>query len=159
LISRATAPTEKLWLANLRDHKTAHRAKERTIYIGPLGQRQIAPHLLKGADEYVFVPQWKRSNGHYTTDSYRRAIQRACERRYARKVKLWAKRYPDRHYPRALVKWSPNQLRKATATSIRAKLDVESAASVLGHSSPTVTGEHYAARDRQRAIEAARLLG
>ena len=101
----------------------------------------------------------KQPGKRYTSDSYRRAIHRACDRRHRRKVKLWKKRYSDRPYPRQLVKWSPNQLRKAAATEIRGKLDVEHAASLLGHSSSKVTGDHYASANQQRAIEAAKLLG
>ena len=58
-----------------------------------------------------------------------------------------------------IERWSPNQLRKRAATEIRSKLDVEYAASILGHSSSIVTADHYAAHDRQRAVEAARKLG
>jgi integrase len=76
----------------------------------------------------------------YTSDSYRRAIQRVCERR-------------------GIDSWSPNQLRKRAATAIREEFDVEHAASVLGHSSSVVTAQHYAEACRERAMKAARKLG
>jgi integrase len=149
--------TGDIWVYIPEYHKTEHRGKKRQIYIGPKAQKILGPWLLKAdGDGYIFPTS---RAAHYTTDSYRQLIQRACERRHARKAALWTKRYPDRPYPRPLVKWSPNQIRKAAATSIRAVLDVEHAASILGHSSATVTGDHYAAADRRRAIEAAKLLG
>lgn len=125
-----------IWVYTPEHHKTEHHGKSRAIYIGPKGQCLLAPWILKSG-EFVF-PSGRSPQ--YTTDSYRRAIHRVCERH-------------------DLSQWSPNQLRKAAATEVRSKLDVEHAASLLGHSSATVTGDHYAAHDRQRAIEAAKLLG
>jgi integrase len=128
--------SEDVWVYTPEHHKTEHRGKSRSIYLGPKAQAVLARWLLKSG-KYVFST---RHSDHYTTDSYRRAIQRTCERY-------------------GLENWSPNQLRKAAATEVRSKLDVEHAASLLGHSSATVTGDHYAAHDKQRAIEAAKLLG
>jgi len=125
-----------VWEYVPKEHKTKHRGKRRTIYIGPRGQEIVGPYLLRATD-YVF-PSGRSAK--YTSDSYRRAVHRACERH-------------------GLPKWSPQQLRKAAATDIRKTLDVEHAASILGHSSATVTGEHYAAADKRRALEAAKLLG
>lgn len=53
---------------------------------------------------------------------------------------------------------SPQQLRKAAATEARRSLDVEHAASLLGHSSSVVTQDHYAAADRQRRIDPVKTL-
>ncbi len=128
--------TGDVWEYRPQRHKTQHRGKSRTIYIGPRAQEILAPWVLKAGD---FVFPTRRSN-RYTPDSYRRAIQRVC----------------DRH---GIPQWSPNQLRKAAATDVRSKLDVEHAASLLGHSSATVTASHYAVHDRERGIEAARMLG
>jgi len=125
-----------VWTYTPESHKTEHRGKVRTIYIGPKGQAILAPWLVKATD-YVFPTRRAR---HYTSDSYRRAITRVCEKH-------------------GIPRWSPHQLRKAAATKIRSALDVESAASVLGHSSSVVTQQHYAAADRARAIEAAKVLG
>jgi integrase len=128
--------SEDIWVYIPERHKTEHHGKRRAVYIGPKAQAVLGPWLLKSG-EFVF------SSGrasHYSTDSYRRAIHRACERH-------------------GTEKWAPHQLRKAAATEVRNKLDVEHAASLLGHSSATVTGDHYAAHDRQRGLDAARLLG
>ena len=82
----------------------------------------------------------KRSAGvAYTTDSYRRAIHRACE-----KAKV--------------AKWGPNRLRHTAATEIRRNFDIEAARTVLGHSTSKVT-EIYAEQDICKAMEVARQIG
>ena len=63
----------------------------------------------------------------YTTQSYRKAIHRACEK--AR-----------------IERWSPNQLRHTAATRIRAEFGLEAAQVILGHSKADVT-QVYAERD------------
>jgi integrase len=117
-------------------HKTQHRGKSRVVYIGPKAREILAPWMLK-AGEYIF-PSGRSPR--YTTGTFQQAVYRTCRRH-------------------DITQWSPNQLRKAAATDVRSKLDVEHAASLLGHSSATVTGQHYAANDRHRGIEAAKLLG
>ena len=128
--------SDDVWLYTPQSHKNKHRGKSRSIYIGPKAQAILAQYILKSED-FLF-PSGRAER--YTPDSYRRAVHRACERH-------------------KLTKWSPHQLRKAAATQVRSALDVESAASLLGHSSPTVTANHYASADQKRAIEAAKLLG
>ena len=140
-----------VWVCTLKHHKTAHRGKARKIYIGPRAQSILAPWLLKHARfEHVWI---HRAGAPYSTDSYRRAIQRAVERAN------WDREKEAGDDASNLPTWSPQQVRKTTATEIRRQLDVESAASVLGHSSSIVTQEHYASADQRRAIEAAKRLG
>ena len=128
----------EVWVYTPSRHKTQHRGKDRFIYIGPKAQSIVAPYLLKASETGFLFPTSR--SGHYTTGTYQQAIYRACKQN-------------------GLKQWSPNQLRKAAATDVRKHLDVESAASLLGHSSSVVTQQHYAAADQQRAIEAAKLLG
>lgn len=75
----------------------------------------------------------------YSTDSYRRAIHRACD-------KVGVKR------------WSPNRLRHTAATEVRAKFGLEAAQIVLGHSAADVT-QIYAERDLAKGAEVARQIG
>jgi integrase len=56
----------------------------------------------------------RRVSDHYTTGSYRKAIQDACA-----KAKV----------PR----WAPNQLRHACATLVRRKFGLEESQAILGH--------------------------
>ncbi len=110
-----------VWECRLQEHKTAHRGKNRTIYIGPRAQSVLAPWLLKAGS---FVWSWGRDKP-YTADSYRRAISRPIDR-------VNEKRREEDASADLIPNWSPNQVRKAAATRIRATLDVEHAASILG---------------------------
>jgi len=65
---------------------------------------------------------------HYTKDSYRRAIVRACRKA-------------------GVEPWSPNRLRHSRATLIREKYGVEAAQVVLGHSDAMLTAAVYAERN------------
>lgn len=76
----------------------------------------------------------RRFAPHYSVNSYRQAIQRACD---------------EAEVPR----WSPNQLRHAAATRIRKEYGLEVARTVLGHSSSAVT-EIYAELDLNQAVRA-----
>lgn len=45
-----------VWTIRLVEHKTAHKGKSRTIFIGPKAQAILAPYLLRGADDPCFSP-------------------------------------------------------------------------------------------------------
>ena len=132
------------------------------IFIGPQAQDVLRPYLVRAHDAYCFdpresailetshdtattqranakCPRPSRRGDHYTKDSYRRAVDRACRR--------------------AEVKpWSPNQLRHSLATDIREKYGIEAAQNVLGHAKADVT-QIYAERDRQQAAKIMREVG
>ena len=56
--------------------------------------------------------------------------------------------------------WNPGQLRHAKATSLRAKIGIEAARTVLGHRlGSEVTETVYAERDLQQAVDAAKRFG
>jgi integrase len=75
----------------------------------------------------------KRPPGHcYSTASYRRAIQRACNE---------AK----------IEKWSPNQLRHTAATRFRRRYGIEVARIILGHTN-VMTTQIYAEADLTKAL-------
>ena len=76
---------------------------------------------------------------HYTTGSYRRAIQRACD-------------------IAGIDKWSPHQLRHNAATAIRKKFGLEAAQLLLGHAKADVT-QMYAEVNQAKAVEVAGKLG
>ena len=81
----------------------------------------------------------RQFHDHYTTDSYRRAIHRACGKA-------------------GVLRWSPNQLRHNAATHLRKEFDVDVARIILGHQSPAVT-EIYAERDMAKAAEVMMKIG
>lgn len=155
----------EVWLWRPADHKTAHAGKGRVVLFGPRAQVILALHLaVVGAEGgYVFSPRRvverlqaelrrekkltgksgslsKRPPGErYTSNSYQRAIRKACDRA-------------------GVVPWHSNMLRHAAATAIRAAFGLEAAQHVLGHSRADVT-QTYAERDLAKAVDAMRRAG
>ena len=89
------------------------------------------------------------------TDSYRRAIHRACDKAFPPsepleddQLRIW----------RSEHRWSPNQLRHTRGTEIRKQFGLEAAQVILGHSAANVT-EIYAERDAEKARNVARKSG
>ena len=82
----------------------------------------------------------RRASNRYTTDSYRRAIVRACDRA-------------------GVDRWHPHQLRHTYATEIRRQYGLEAARILLGHSSALVTEAVYAERDERAALRIAAEIG
>ena len=84
---------------------------------------------------------------HYTNESYRRAIARACRKADA----AARKQHPNAKPDEALVPaWHPHQLRHNAATRLRKEFGIEAARVVLGHRSSAVT-ELYAELDATKA--------
>ena len=79
-------------------------------------------------------PKPKRTaREHYNVASYRRGIQRACEKA-------------------GVERWSPHQLRHTAATKLRREHGIEAARVILGHRSAEVT-EIYAEIDQEKALQ------
>lgn len=130
--------SDEVWQYVPRSHKTEHHGMDRMIFIGPQAQKVITPLLRERPDRYVFRPEdavtYPNNYGErYSVDSYRRAIQRACERE-------------------EVPSWSPNQLRHTAGTEIRKKFGLEASQVVLGHTNAKVT-EIYAERNMDLARE------
>ena len=116
----------------------------------------------------------KRSAGEkYTTESYRRAIHRACDtafpapeplrRREGESVKRWQERLTDKERVelgqwQSDHRWSPNRLRHSAGTEIRKRYGLEAAQVILGHASADVT-QVYAERDLAKAVDIMREVG
>jgi len=156
----------KVWLYRPGRHKSEHHGHERMVPLGPRAQSVLEPFLDRDAEAHLFSPREAEEarNGrrsltakgrrtrrrqtakrkrpwrdHFDVATYRRAIQRACERADS---------------PR----WHPHQLRHNAATALREQFGIEVARVVLGHRSAAVT-EIYAEIDRERAIEAMAEVG
>ena len=98
----------------------------------------------------------KRAAGdHYTTITYRRAIERACDKAFLAPAELDEK--AKREWYRA-HRWTPNRLRHATATDIRKRYGLEAAQIILGHAKADVT-QVYAERDIAKAVQVMREVG
>lgn len=149
-----------VWTYGPDQHKTAHHGRERTIYIGPRAQRILAPFMAdRPVDAFLFSPceaererhdeapthrrpdqkanakKTDRTIGdHYTTTSYRRAIERAC-----RKAKVPA--------------WTPHRLRHNAGTLIRRDHGIEAAQLMLGHARCDTTQVYAEVNDgKARAV-------
>ncbi len=84
---------------------------------------------------------------HYTSESYRRAIARACEKA----DKVAREQHPDAKPDDVFVPaWHPHQLRHNAATRLRKEFGIEAARVVLGHRTAAVT-EVYAEMDQAKA--------
>ena len=81
----------------------------------------------------------RAAGDHYSRDSYRRAIERACK---AAKIESWG----------------PNRLRHTRATELRRSHGLDAAQVVLGHTEAFVT-QIYAERDFQKAEQVMRVVG
>ncbi len=101
-------------------------------------QSKITPSQIKRAGKKKLHPRWYPRDA-YTTDSYRQAIQRACDKA-------------------GVPRWSPNQLRHNAGTKARKEFGLDGAQALLGHSNAKVT-EIYAALDYEKAEEIARKIG
>lgn len=176
-----------LWLYTPSSHKTEHFGHQRAVELGPKAQKAIKPFLKQNLEAFLFSPaeavaDWqadkrrrrkskvqpsqrdrstpnskRKPADRYTTDSYRRAIQRACEKAWpvppetkadAEKVKAWVKNHS----------WHPHQLRHNYATRIRKEFGVEAARILLGHRSAVMT-ELYAEIDRGRVRDIVARVG
>lgn len=197
-----TLGKDGVWTYRPQSHKTAHHGKERRILIGPKGQGVLRPFLDRDPDAYCFspresqaerdatrrakrnaetvkIPRPREYRDHYTKDTYRRAIERACEEAFGmprelRDVAATVARMKDAsEAERAAAKerltraaaewrkehcWSPNQLRHSRATIIRERYGIEAAQVVLGHSDPKTT-QIYAERDFAMAARIMREIG
>jgi len=116
----------------------------------------------------------RRSPGQrYTTCSYRRAIQRACDqgfpppealaRREGETKAQWRKRLTKKQKKelaawRRAHRWHPHQLRHNYATEVRREFGLEAAQILLGHTKADVT-QIYAERDMDRAATVAAKIG
>jgi len=158
-----------IWVYKPEHHKTAFHGHQRFIPMGPKAQAILAPYLLRIKTDYCFKPtvsniqarqrrHKKRKtplscgnrpgtnnrgiqqfNECFDTNSYRKAITRACK---AAKVE----------------RWYPHQLRHTAATDIRREFGLDAARAVLGHRSPAIT-EVYAELDLAKAEKVAKMMG
>ena len=101
----------------------------------------------------------------YSSDSYRRAIHRACDKAFPHpelsKLKareLTVQQKAELRQWQKAHRWSPNRLRHTAATEVRREFGLEAAQVMLGHSQANVT-QLYAERDLAKGFEVARRIG
>lgn len=153
-----------VWIANIRDHKTAHRGRERVLFFGPKAQAVLRPFMLRPTESFLFSPKEAEAERYgkcevhrrpdqkpkprktdrtlgdcYTVSSYRRAIEYACEKA-------------------EITVWNPYRLRHNAATEVRRLYGLEAAQVLLGHAHADVT-QVYAERDIEKARSIAAEIG
>jgi integrase len=150
-----------VWIFRPLSHKLEHQGRERIIFIGPDGQVVLKPWLRDNPTEFIFGPRQLRE--YDLRDQPAPRPRTAWERRH-RKRRVLRDRYTSNGYLQAIRRtcdrakvnwWSPNQLRHAAATLIRARYGVEAARTVLGHSNIGTT-QIYAEAD---LATAAKIMG
>jgi len=120
-----------VWTFRPKSFKTQHhKGRSRVIGIGPKGQMVLRPFLDATMPEVLLFRNRRRTR--INRNSYEHAIRTA-----ARKA--------------GVPSWTPNQLRYSFATKVRASHDLESAQTVLGHSTPNMTLT-YAERDLAKVM-------
>ncbi|GAB5402846.1 MAG: site-specific integrase [Aureliella sp.] len=163
--------SEAVWVAALDEHKTAHRGKDRFIYIGPQAQEILTPYLFRDPAAACFSPIESEEQRRAKKEA-ERVTPKSCGNsrgsNLARKPRVKpGPAYNTRSYAKAikyaclrgkLETWSPNQLRHSAATEIRKRFGLDAASVILGHSDIGVT-QVYAEQDREKAIEIARQVG
>lgn len=177
--------TGTLWAYSPPYHKTQHHGHERKVYLGPLAQEVLKPFLKSEISEYLFSPaeamksryariraarlsqvqpsqisrakkRPRRKPGNcYDVASYRRAIERGCDRAFPVPVGLSDVEIKDW---RNAHRWHPHQLRHNAATRLRKEFGLDAARLILGHRSAAVT-ETYAEVDQSRAAEVMARVG
>ena len=159
-----------IWFYSPPSHKTAWREKNRIIPIGPRAQAILMPYLDRPEEFYCFSPREGQALRFVEMRRMRKSIVQPSQKSRKKKKpkKTPGKKYDTRTYGRAVTSackrhgiqhWSPNQLRKAAAVTVRETFDLEHAKSVLGHHETTTTEQFYADKDLRRAIEVAKKIG
>jgi len=208
-------PGDKIWTAELNEHKTAHHGISKRIYFGPqavamlqefLQDRPLNAFLFSPAEAEVdrrrllhekrvtplscgnkpgtnrAIKPLRQPNDRYDVASYRRAIQRACERAFpppthlaCRKVeclkgsrwetsqewrlRLGSKLWEELQTWKKMHVFSPGALRHNAATRLRHEWGIEVAQCVLGHRLGSSITEIYAEANVAKAIEAIQKVG
>lgn len=153
----------EVWEYRPARHKTAHKGKERVVFLGPRAQAALASYLDGDEAAFVFSPRKAVAELHRERADHR-ATKYYASRQGWRARKADPKREPgDRYtsgsYARAIARacrkagvpeWAPNRLRHAVGTGVRERFGLEAAQVVLGHTKADVT-QVYAERNHELA--------
>ena len=178
--------SHEIWEFRPGSWKTQHRGEERIIWLGPHAQELIKTWKRKNPSEWLWQPreartEWMKEHGaekaaigkhqageQYTANTYGRAVERACEKafdmpkEYSRYFKAPADLLAELKTKAAAWRrehcWSPNQLRHAAATRIRATYGIE-LARIIFCFNDAFTTEIYAENELEKARNAIRDLG
>lgn len=155
-------------------NKMHWKGRKRIIFLGPRAQTILQPYLeRRQPQEYLFSPRESRAQFEVTkraarkTPCYPSHMARNAAKRKPRPKRSAADRYVTHALQTALRRaclragvphFSPNQIRHARATELRALDGIAAAGAVLGHKTLETT-LIYAEESLQRAAEAMRRVG
>lgn len=86
-----------VWEIRLKQHKTAHRGKVRTLYAGKKAQAILARYLLRGEDKPLFSPR-EATEIHRAEKEAKRKTRRSCGNRRGTNRKAKPKKQPGEQY-------------------------------------------------------------
>ena len=149
-----------VWTFTPAEHKTEHHGHGRSILVGPRAQRIVQPFLRSELAAYLFSPR-EAEQGRRAMDAkgHRRPGQAETRRRSNRRI---GERYTTESYRRAITRacdlagvpqWSPNQLRHNAATRLRREHGIDVAQTILGHRIGSAITEIYAEANVRKARE------
>jgi len=127
--------SKPIWIYRPQSHKSEHRGKARIIPIGPRARLLLAPLL----PEFAAMPVWRVDGKPLTPAAYGWMIAAACKRA-------------------GIPHWTPNRLRHAGATKIRAEASLDAAQVILGHATIATT-QIYAEKNVDAAMQIAAKIG
>jgi integrase len=149
--------SDSVWEATIDEHKTADLGHVRTLYFGSSAQAILKEFMGdRSLDAFLFNPQEANRERHRGCPSPRRANQMPTQRTSNRKI---GDRYTSDSYRKAIARacrkadipnWTPHQLRHNAATLIRREFGLDAAQVILGHATANVT-QIYADLDKERA--------
>jgi integrase len=163
--------TGDVWLYRPVQHKTEHLGHDRTIAIGPRGQRILLPYLLRPGGSPCFSP--KESLVQHMDEAHEnRVTPLSCghkPRPGGRKRRLAevGDSYTVASYRRAIERacaragvevWTPHRLRHTAGETVRASYGLDGCQAILGHRNARVS-EIYSELSTAKAVEIARKLG
>jgi integrase len=158
-----------VWTYTPARHKTEHRGKSRTIWLGPQAQEVLRPWLRTAVEEPLFQPteavagqlaarharrKTRRGQGNEPGDVHTPAPRRPPGNAYT--VDSYRRAIGRACDAAGIDRWHPHQLRHRFATRVRKQFGLEMAAIMLDHSSAKITDAVYAERDQAKAMEVAR---
>jgi integrase len=169
--------TGPIWLYIPPAHKGTTREKLLVVPLGPRCQAALRPYLHRQAEAFCFSPRevvgravGRRAPGtRYTTGSYRRAVERACELAFGMpaELRLVPRKLPPEERRRLLdlaaqwrqkYCWNPHQLRHSAVQRAKQARGLDGARAYVGHSAVKTT-QIYEQRDLDLACEIARAIG
>ena len=143
-----------IWIAELKDHKMAHKGKSRVLTFGPKAQEILKRYLVRNQTQRLFPIRRQTISDN---------IKRACEVAFGMPEDLRQKKLTPEQKIKAMA-WrrrhvfTSHWLRHCSGTAIRKSHGLDATQATLGHASRSTT-ERYASPVTEAALQVARDCG